>query len=69
MYTQNTIEKPIHLVSVNSFGKLVLHVEALQYLSSLPSPISILSIAGPYRTGKSFLMNSLISTDTKIKAF
>jgi len=69
MYSQNLVEKPIHLVSVNSFGKLVLHVEALHYLQSLPSPISILSIAGPYRTGKSFLMNSLISTDTNLKAF
>ncbi len=61
---QNFIEKPLHLVSINSLGKLVLHAHAINYLRSLTSPISILSIAGPYRTGKSFLLNSLISSET-----
>jgi hypothetical protein len=61
--SQNFIEKPIHLVSINSFGKLVLHVQGINYLRTLSSPISVLSIAGPYRTGKSFLLNSLISSD------
>ena len=62
MFTsKNYIEKPIHLVSINSFGKLVLHYEAINYLKTLKSPLSILSIAGPYRTGKSFLLNSIIS--------
>ena len=60
--SKNYIEKPIHLVSINSFGKLVLHYEAIAYLKALKSPLSILSIAGPYRTGKSFLLNSLISS-------
>lgn len=62
MFTsKNYIEKPIHLVSINSFGKLVLHYEAINYLKTFKSPLSILSIAGPYRTGKSFLLNSIIT--------
>jgi hypothetical protein len=61
--SQKYKEKPIHLVSVNSLGKLVLHIEGVQFLRELTAPIAIMSIAGPYRTGKSFLMNSLISSD------
>ena len=43
--------------------KLVLHKENLhKVLESIPNNlnISIISILGPYRTGKSFLMNCLI---------
>jgi hypothetical protein len=64
--SKNYIEKPIHLVSINSFGKLVLHYEAINHLKTLKSPISVLSIAGPYRTGKSFLLNSLISSSESL---
>lgn len=57
---QNYIEKPINLLSFDSLGHAILHEEALSFIRSVPRPISIMSIAGPYRTGKSFLLNSII---------
>ena len=59
--SQNYIEKPINLLSFDSLGHAILNKSALALIESIPKPISILSIAGPYRTGKSFLLNSLIS--------
>ena len=33
---------------------------ALQYLESIPAPISVVAVAGMYRTGKSYLLNRVI---------
>lgn len=33
---------------------------AVAYLSSLPAPVSVVAIAGLYRTGKSYLLNALM---------
>lgn len=41
-------------------NKLILNQEALQLISSLAKPISIISVSGVYRTGKSYLLNELL---------
>ena len=48
-----------------SFNNLELFVtnEAIKYLSSLTRPIAIITIAGLYRTGKSFLVNKLLPSN------
>jgi type II secretory ATPase GspE/PulE/Tfp pilus assembly ATPase PilB-like protein len=61
MNNTNYIERAIQLVSINSFGKLMLHAEAVDFLRSLNSPTAITTITGPTNTGKSFLMNQLVS--------
>lgn len=54
-------EKAIQLVSVNSHGQLVLQAEAVAFLRSLTPPISVVSVSGPTQTGKSFLLNQILS--------
>ena len=38
-------------------GKLVLNDRALNYIESIKEKICVLSVIGPYRSGKSFLLN------------
>ena len=40
--------------------KFELNAEALTFIRKLPSPLSIVSVAGVYRTGKSYLLNRVI---------
>jgi hypothetical protein len=40
--------------------KLVLQPEAVEWLRGLRGPIALVSIIGPYRSGKSFLLNRLL---------
>src|SRR5574343_599781 len=40
--------------------KFELNPEALSFIRKLPSPLSIVSVAGVYRTGKSYLLNRVI---------
>lgn len=61
MNSKNYLEKAIQLVSLNSFGKLMLHAEGVDFLRSLNAPVAVATITGPAQTGKSFLMNQLIS--------
>jgi hypothetical protein len=41
-------------------GKYTVHAEAVDFLSNLSGPISVVSIAGPYRTGKSTFLNRVL---------
>lgn len=62
MYSpQNYVEKPLNLLTFDSLGHAILNKQTLELIESIPKPISILAIAGPYRTGKSFLLNSLVA--------
>lgn len=58
----NFIEKPIKLISFDSLGHAILHQDAVAYIQGLSAPISVLCVAGPYRTGKSYLLNQIIGT-------
>lgn len=54
-------EKAIPMVSVNTTtGKYVFEEEALNFIKSVPGPIGVISVAGLYRTGKSYLLNRML---------
>lgn len=40
--------------------KLKLQQAGLDYLRSIPHPVALVIVAGPYRSGKSFLLNQLL---------
>lgn len=46
-----------------SHTRLVLQPEAIEWLRALRGPVALVSIIGPYRSGKSFLLNQLLSVD------
>lgn len=49
------------MISVDpSTGKYVFEEEAAQFLRSVPGPIGVISVAGLYRTGKSYLLNRML---------
>ena len=53
-------EKPIQLITIGSGGNFILHREALEMIKSIKKKIAIVTVAGQYRTGKSYLLNRLI---------
>ena len=53
-------EKAIPLVTVDQDGKYVFQEEAAEFLRSLQGPIGVISVAGLYRTGKSYLLNRML---------
>ncbi|KAM6330435.1 guanylate-binding protein 1-like [Alca torda] len=50
---------PVCLVENTPVKGLVVRQEALQVLSEITQPVVVVAITGPYRTGKSYLMNRL----------
>ncbi|XP_015197259.2 guanylate-binding protein 1-like isoform X1 [Lepisosteus oculatus] len=52
------MENPMELV-INRNGKLSVNQEALQVLSEIDRPVVVVAVAGPARTGKSYLLNRL----------
>lgn len=54
------VEEPIQLISFNEEGKIEVNPLALRILREIPKPISVIGVAGSYRTGKSFLLNRII---------
>lgn len=54
------MNRAILLVDIEESGKCRINPEAVEMLRSLPSPISVISVAGLYRTGKSFLLNRFL---------
>ncbi len=56
--------KPIPFVTIDDkTGKFEVTQQAMMFLESIPSSqkMAIASIAGPYRSGKSFLANRLLN--------
>nr|XP_044604892.1 guanylate-binding protein 7-like isoform X3 [Equus asinus] len=53
-----TMTAPICLVE-NQKNLLTVNPEALKILGNISQPVVVVAIAGPYRTGKSYLMNRL----------
>jgi hypothetical protein len=49
----------IQLMRLDNRGKIQLNPKALEYLSNLAQDIKVVSVIGPYRSGKSFLLNRL----------
>ena len=59
--------KAIPLIEVDETGKFSVNTEAMSILEEhQKKKISVIAIAGPYRSGKSFLANRFLN---KMKAF
>lgn len=55
------VEEPIPLVTyAQNTQNFTLTTEGLEFLKSLASPIAVISVAGMYRTGKSYLLNRVL---------
>lgn len=61
------LDKPIQLIKFDG-PKFVLNEDAMQLIRSIKDEVVIVSIVGKARTGKSFLMNSLLDLNGKAKA-
>ena len=55
--SSSKINKIVHFLSIIEYG---LTVEAEQFLGQIEGPLSMISVAGLYRTGKSYLLNRVI---------
>ena len=53
----------VALVRYDESGKLVVPPEAVDLLCSVDENVAVVSVTGPYRTGKSFLLNCLACED------
>ncbi|XP_009326426.1 PREDICTED: interferon-induced guanylate-binding protein 1-like, partial [Pygoscelis adeliae] len=51
--------EPVCLIENTQTKGLVVQEQALQVLSAITQPVVVVAITGPYRTGKSYLMNRL----------
>lgn len=60
-------EKPVQLIKFDG-PRFVLNEEAMRLIKSIKDEVAIVSIVGKARTGKSFLMNSLLDLNGKSKA-
>ena len=59
------IMRPIQLLSTGDSGtELELNDDCLKILAEENRPITVVAVSGPSRSGKSFLINTFIPTDT-----
>ena len=54
------LNKPIEFIKISSSGKCTITEEAIEMLSKIESNLAVISIAGIYRSGKSYLLNRLL---------
>jgi len=59
-YSQGQHKPVALLLPSSSHTKLNLQQEGLDYLRSIKTPVAAVVVAGPYRSGKSFLLNQLL---------
>jgi len=45
--------------SNDKITKFEVNEEALEFIRKIPKPLGVIAVAGTYRTGKSYLINSL----------
>lgn len=53
------VKRPIPLITVHN-GVFKVNEECAEILTAIKSPIAVVSVAGTYRTGKSFILNQLL---------
>ena len=54
------VNEPILLLNIDDSGKILLNKKALTMLKHIKTNIACISVVGPYRTGKSFLLNRFL---------
>lgn len=54
-----SVESAIPLVAVDEDGNYSVPDETVAVLAQITEPVAVVSVAGPYRSGKSFLLNCL----------
>ena len=54
------LNKPIEFIKISSSGKCTITEEAKEMLSKIENNIAVISIAGIYRSGRSYLLNRLL---------
>ena len=54
------LNKPIEFIKISPSGKCTITEEASEMLSKIDSNLAVVSIAGIYRSGKSYLLNRLL---------
>uniref|UniRef100_A0A8D0LAP0 GB1/RHD3-type G domain-containing protein n=1 Tax=Sphenodon punctatus TaxID=8508 RepID=A0A8D0LAP0_SPHPU len=59
LFTRILMEEPVCLVGNGADGELEVNPVALKILGGINQPLVVVAIVGLYRTGKSYLMNSL----------
>ena len=59
MTESEIFRQPLCLVDAGPDGKMTVNTQVLNQLKCLDKEVVVVSIAGPYRTGKSYLMNKL----------
>ena len=58
----NCGSKSVQLVSLSDLGDLRLNQDALDILRKIEKPVAVLSICGPSRTGKSYLLSKMLGS-------
>ena len=61
-YTEEDVPQAIEFIHIDDEGTFSVTPEAMAFLGSLPREkhVKVIFVAGPYRTGKSFLMNRML---------
>ncbi|CAG9321625.1 unnamed protein product [Blepharisma stoltei] len=55
------VDRPLPLITINNDTReFIIDPDAIDFLKSLDSPICVISVAGMYRTGKSYLLNRVL---------
>lgn len=61
MYYKNSYkEASLQLIKTNQQGQYEVNDEALKIIRGIPEPMAVISVAGLYRTGKSYLLNRVL---------
>ena len=53
-------DEPIQFIGIDEEGKCTINKRATDLLSKIKTRVAVIAVAGPYRTGKSFLLNRLL---------
>ena len=55
------MEKPVEFITTGSGSELVLNKDIIPLLEKETRPVTVICVVGPYRTGKSYLLNRIMN--------
>jgi hypothetical protein len=59
-YSGQEVDEAIQLIEINDEGICKINKKAMSIIKAVKTKLGVISVVGPYRTGKSFLMNRLL---------